>query len=366
MKSLLNYVIIAFLLLSSVTKVTAQHHEVTIPGSQVIQFTSAINGHDYDLQLSLPASYKDSVGKRYPVVYLLDGQWSYPTVTGLVGGLQYDGELPELILVGIAFRKDYETSRAMDFSPTKVKDDSNTGGGPLFLQVLKKEIVGRIDSMYRTEKNKDALCGGSYGGLFVLYAMFNDPELFSRYHVGSPYLNFDNGIMMKLEERFSKSHSRLNAKIFFCSGEFEEIYYQKSDLTMFIEQMQRSNYSGAEILRYTVPDMGHASSGPYATQRSLQFFYGRPAVNLDREILAQYTGRYKSSIDTTFMTQKNNTLFLQISPTMKLKLVAENSDHFYSKGLSGRLTIDKNNKGKVTGYTVVVPAMGTMSYTKIE
>jgi len=366
MKSLMNYAITLCLLFSSATKVTAQNQEVTIPGSQVIQFTSAINGHDYNLQLSLPASYKDSVGKRYPVVYLLDGQWSYPTVTGLVGGLQYDGELPELILVGIAFRKDYETSRAMDFSPTKVKEDTNTGGAPLFLQVLKKEIVGRVDSMYRTDKNMDALCGGSYGGLFVLYTMFNEPELFSRYHVGSPYLNFDNGMIMKFEQKFRKSHSQLNAKIFFCSGEFEEIYYQKSDLTTFIEQMQRSNYSEAEILRYTVPEMGHASSGPYASQRALQFFYGRPVVNLQSAVLAQYTGRYKSSMDTTLMTQKDNNLFLQISPSMKLKLIAENSNHFYSKGLSGRLSIDKDNRGRVTGYTVVVPTMGSMTYTKME
>ncbi|HTF27788.1 MAG TPA: alpha/beta hydrolase-fold protein [Flavitalea sp.] len=366
MKSLLNHAIMLCLSLSFATQATAQNQEVTMPGSQVFQFTSAINGHEYDLQLSLPASYKDSVGKRYPVVYLLDGQWSYPTVTGLVGGLQYDGELPEIILVGIAFRKDYETSRAMDFSPTKVKDDPNTGGGPLFLQVLKNEIVGRVDSMYRTDKNMDALCGGSYGGLFVLYAMFNEPELFSRYHVGSPYLNFDNGMIMKLEQKFRKSHSQLNARIFFCSGEFEEIYYHKSDLSSFVEQIQRSNYSGAEIRRYTVPEMGHASSGPYASQRALQFFYGRPVANLTSTVLDQYTGRYKSSMDTTLMTQKDNNLFLQVSPGMKLKLIAENSDHFYSKGLSGRLTMDKNNKGKVTGYTVVVPAMGTMSYTKME
>jgi hypothetical protein len=202
--------------------------------------------------------------------------------------------------------------------------------------------------------------------LFVLYAMLSEPQLFSRYSVGCPFLNFDNGMIMKYERDFRANHSKLDAKILFYSGEFEEMYFQKSDLTAFVQQMQKSNYSGAEIRRYTVPGMGHASCGPYATQRALQFFYGRPIVNLNSTVLAQYTGRYKSSIDTTLMTQKDNNLYLQISSAMKLKLIAEDADHFYSQGLAGRLTINKDSRGKVVGYTVVVPSMGSMSYTKMK
>lgn len=41
-------------------------------------FTSAINHHDYTLLVKLPPSYSDTVKKTYPVLYALDGQWSFP------------------------------------------------------------------------------------------------------------------------------------------------------------------------------------------------------------------------------------------------------------------------------------------------
>jgi hypothetical protein len=98
----------------------------------------------------------------------------------------------------------------------------------------------------------------------------------------------------------------------------------------------------------------------------MQFFYGKPELKLDIALLNQYTGHYKSPTDTTVMTRKENTLYLKINPEMTLLLSAETPENFYSRGLPGRLRIDKDGKGNVTGYTVTIPNVGSMPYTKMD
>ena len=66
------------------------------------------------------------------------------------------------------------------------------------------------------------------------------------------------------------------------------------------------------------------------------------------------------------MSLQANTLFLKINPEMNLLLSAETPVDFYAKGLSGHLHIDTDSKGRVKGYTVFVPGMGTMVYSKLD
>ena len=40
--------------------------------------------------------------RRYPVLYVLDGQWDFKLMLSVQGGLAYDGFVPDMIIVGIA------------------------------------------------------------------------------------------------------------------------------------------------------------------------------------------------------------------------------------------------------------------------
>src|SRR4051794_1395206 len=92
-----------FLAILFVTISFSQDNPVTIPGSQTRTFTSNIvNGQQYALQISLPASYAKS-NKKYPVIFLMDSQWDFPLVTALYGQQYYDGFIPEVVIVGITW-----------------------------------------------------------------------------------------------------------------------------------------------------------------------------------------------------------------------------------------------------------------------
>src|SRR5690242_13631084 len=93
-----------------INKTFSQKQQVILPGTEVIQFKSAINDHDYVIDVALPGSYGDST-KRFPVLYTLDGQWSFPQVNGNYGGLNYDGFVPDMIIVGIGWKDDYTNNR---------------------------------------------------------------------------------------------------------------------------------------------------------------------------------------------------------------------------------------------------------------
>src|SRR5437870_4556826 len=50
---------------------------VTVPGSEIRSLKSANTGRSYDIYLRLPDHYRASEGQKYPVLYVLDGQWDF-------------------------------------------------------------------------------------------------------------------------------------------------------------------------------------------------------------------------------------------------------------------------------------------------
>ncbi|HVO36426.1 MAG TPA: alpha/beta hydrolase-fold protein, partial [Gemmatimonadales bacterium] len=73
---------------------------VTLPGTQLRRLHSAATGRDYDIQVQLPADYARNPRARYPVLYVLDGQWDFKLMLSVQGGLVYDRWTPQIIIVG--------------------------------------------------------------------------------------------------------------------------------------------------------------------------------------------------------------------------------------------------------------------------
>jgi predicted alpha/beta superfamily hydrolase len=145
----------------------SQKTRVEMPATELTKFKSLINNQDYVLNVYLPVSYNYTT-KKFPVLYVLDGQWSFQYIAGVQGvaeGLYYDGLAPEMIIVGITWTDDYDTNRQRDFTPIQTNEFPISGGAPKFFNVLRNEIVKMIDSSYRTDKINNTLTGGSLGGL---------------------------------------------------------------------------------------------------------------------------------------------------------------------------------------------------------
>lgn len=141
---------------------------------------SAAVGRPFHIYVRLPADYAEHPDAKYPVVYLLDGDTLFPILAPNHLFLHFDENLPEAIIVGIAYgsfdpainRRDY------DFSAPAADAKPNQGGAPAFNRFLKEELFGKIDAAYRTDPARRILFGNSRGGYFVLWSAYTDPDSF--------------------------------------------------------------------------------------------------------------------------------------------------------------------------------------------
>ena len=81
---------------------SAAYPAVTIPNSEVRTIKSTSTDRSYDLYVRKPVDYDKNKQQKYPVLYLLDGQWDFKLLDSIYGGLYYDGSVPEMIIIGIS------------------------------------------------------------------------------------------------------------------------------------------------------------------------------------------------------------------------------------------------------------------------
>lgn len=159
-----------------------------------------------------PPSYgeRTRVPRTYPVLFLLDGDVHFHSVTGIIQmlatGIGGAYVIPEMIVIGIPV-----ADRRRDLTPTRITKDPYggalppgwevTGGNPAFLQFLKAELIPHVDSAYRTAPYR-VLVGHSLGGLAVVNALYTIPDAFNAYVAIDPMLWMDDRLMVRKAREF--------------------------------------------------------------------------------------------------------------------------------------------------------------------
>ena len=164
------------------------------------QFHSAFLPDDRDVLVWLPPCYQSEPDRRYPVLYMHDGQNLFDPDTAFqkgehwrmgetAAGLVAAGQLDPLIIVGI---HNTGEERIHEYTPTR---DARLGGGQAsaYGRLIIEELKPLIDRTYRTrpEASHTGLGGSSLGGLATLHLGFTHPEVFSRLAVLSPSVWWD-------------------------------------------------------------------------------------------------------------------------------------------------------------------------------
>jgi predicted alpha/beta superfamily hydrolase len=193
------------------------------------------------IYVRLPKNY-ESTNKRYPVLYLLDGDISFNMATSIVRYLQFGKDVPDLIIVAPGYGtllNDIETNyRERDYTFSEFEKFANSGGGERYLMFIEKELIPFIDSSYRTNK-KRILNGYSLGGLFAINSLIRTPNLFDNYIVGSPYLVNDADLINK--KLIDISFSSPIKKIFISVGELEEIAQYHKPIKTIVDNLEEKD-----------------------------------------------------------------------------------------------------------------------------
>jgi hypothetical protein len=263
---------------ADLSKVTLENTELKLLQSKQVNI-------GYKLYISLPKSYKESQ-KTYPVVYLLDADYSFAIAKNITDYLSERNNLAELILVGIAYdgSAEYRVNQTRDYTPTRSliggygpEYQKFSGGGEKFKAFIRDELVPFIVANYRTTAER-TLVGHSYGGLFGCWVAFTTPELFNNYILVSPSLWYDNWLMFRLEEKFavSRKDKELPVKLFLSAGsrEINSQWNVVEDLEKFYRQIAAHDYSSLAIQMMVFDDETHNSIFPSALTRGLRFIYG--------------------------------------------------------------------------------------------
>lgn len=154
---------------------------------------SSNTGITYPYTVYLPAGYVAGYAagsKRYPVVYMTDGQWT----SNLYQHADRLGK--EVILVMIY--QGPENSRMVDYTAP---------GANAYMRFLKSEMVPRIESSYRSD-NARTFYGVSAGGTLGAMLLANEP-------VGTPffsrYILADGAYQLLTPETAQQEAARFNA-----------------------------------------------------------------------------------------------------------------------------------------------------------
>jgi predicted alpha/beta superfamily hydrolase len=246
---------------------------VSLPRSEVRQLHSDATGRDYDLYIRLPDDYEKYPKVKYPVLYLLDGQWDFKLLDAIYGCLLYDGNVPEMIIVGITYsgeNADYNTLRAMDYTPVNEKSVNGSGDAPKFLSFIKEQVMPLIETNYRVNPSRRILMGSSYGGTFTLFALYTEPTLFSGYVASSPVTVYGNRLAFQQDETYASSHKDLPVRLYIGVGETESL---KEPVETFIDVLRKRNYTDLILETRVIEGAGHSANKIETFTRGLDFVF---------------------------------------------------------------------------------------------
>lgn len=136
--------------------------------------------HLYHVYVRLPQDYAKDPARRYPIVYLLDGDGLFGSIAGNHIYLTIDDKLPEAIVVGIAYGSFDKpiNRRHVDFMPPGPGLKPEEARIADFHRFLERELLPQVEARYRAEASKRILFGQSRGGALILYSAFTNPDLF--------------------------------------------------------------------------------------------------------------------------------------------------------------------------------------------
>ncbi len=184
-----------------ILEIIEEHYE--IPHLNTYRKISALLPHDYH-----------ETDKRYPVVYLQDGQnlfnphapfgdWA---IDKSLGKLATKGK-KDLIIVAIDHGEEERIKEYLPYSHPEFGE----GEGKYYVQFLEEKLIPYVNRKYRTLTGPKytGIGGSSMGALISLYAGFTQPSIFGKLMIFSPSLWISDMTFQHAEMYQPAPHSRM-------------------------------------------------------------------------------------------------------------------------------------------------------------
>lgn len=219
------------------------------------------SGHD--VIVYLPPGYDEDLERRYPVLYMQDGQNLFDNATAFSGEWGVDETLDSLrargdrgvIVVGV----DHGGDRRLDeYSPWR---NARYGGGEgdAYADFLAHTLKPYVDAHYRTlaDRQHTAIAGSSMGGLISLYAALKYPDVYGRAAIFSPSLWFSPQIYAVAR----RARPRPGTRMYFVIGGREGSTPEEEvrNQARMVDTLAAAGFRpGRDVQAFVRPDGAHA------------------------------------------------------------------------------------------------------------
>lgn len=275
----------------SVTNDTARMNDIEVwlpfqrAGASQVDLISR-KGRKYRIFVAVPPVSPPPGG--FPVLYLLDGNASFATAmdTAALQMRRPGGTgLSPGIVVGIGYPREAPFDmerRSFDYlaSGTSPNPAFKFGGAAQFADFIEAELKPMLESSWAIDRTRQALFGHSFGGLFVLWSLFTQPDAFQAHVAASPSIWWDSRAILKdadaylQRERSTTAKSRLlitvgSRESTIASPERKFSVNMVEDATALAARLRAS--AGLDVSYAEFPEETHISVVPSAISRGVRF-----------------------------------------------------------------------------------------------
>lgn len=280
---------------------------VPIPGLRAFDLASTSDGPPWRIFLRIPEGPAPATG--WPALFLLDAnavmgiatdalrvQAAWPSGTGI----------RDAVLVGIGYptAAAYDSvRRSWDYSPppgrtypphTPDGPPVRTGGALDFLRFIETGLKPFVAARVPLDPARQAIFGHSFGGLFVLTALFTAPRAFTHWIAMSPSIYWEDYALLEAERRFAAlpAEQRGAPSLLMAVGEYERhlapFQRDQPDAASRLARLQATRHIenardmadrlrplGVAVTVEEIPDETHMSMLPQALNRAIRFALGR-------------------------------------------------------------------------------------------
>lgn len=194
-------------------------HTLSGTVKQYPDFRSEVLGLDRRVWVYLPPLYEDEPERRFPVLYMHDGQNVFDGATAFLAGREWEadetaerlieeGRIEPLIIVAV----DNEGERRFDeYTPTP---DRQGRGGEVDQhgRMLVEELKPWVDERFRTRPGREdtGIARSSLGGLASLWVGLSFPDTFGKIAALSTSVHWGDGHILRFIEALpSKPQTRI-------------------------------------------------------------------------------------------------------------------------------------------------------------
>jgi len=231
-------------------------------GVQVLTPPLAMSGlnRQRTIRVYLPPSYHHG-GRKYPVLYMHDGQNLFDDATSYLGEWGVDESLDalaksdgiEVIVVGI----DNGLNKRMNELSPWPNDRFGAAEGQQYMEFVVGTVKPFIDRNFRTRRGRKhtGIMGSSMGGLISHYAIHRYPAVFGKAGIFSPSYWYAGDVF-----DFSAARRlRRGTRLYLVAGgkEGDEPLVTVNDVNRMSAQLRASNRENLQLFTAIRPDAEH-------------------------------------------------------------------------------------------------------------